>query len=294
MKLRCHVCLLLTLASGLFPEVANAQQRPNEILIGPISVPQQMQGVTVTAQVSTYMSLRTDNDALYLDARLVADLGDLQNKIASIIDAVPLPTNNCASYKPNNLVARIWGKQLLPASSRAHLVLKGNVEIWQCVQNPVPNSKVEWVNDGPFGLSRPKVITWPGDPIKNKGATQPFELTLPLIAHVIDPRTVALQYDQPDVRLGGQYSFLTNGVLHLAGIDVNAEAKKALDRAIDPAKLEAAIPLEYAKLNPVFRDASFSDVGGHLALVLSLSAAVPPAQLTELINTLIAQLKATK
>lgn len=297
--LTCHCAsivlgLFAVLATGFCCGSAGAQQKPNEILIGPVAVPQQVQGITVTGQVSIYMSLRTDKDGLYLDARVVADLADLQGKIASIIDTVPLPTNNCASYKPDNLVARIWGKQLLSSSSYALLVLKGDVDVWQCLENPMPNSKVEWVNDGPFGLSRPKVVTWPGDPIKNKGVNQPFDLTLPLTVQVVDERTAALRFDKPDVHLGGQYAFLTNGILRLGGIDVNTEAKKALDRAIDPGKFQAAIPSEYAKLNPTLRDASFGDVGGHLVLSMALSAALPPAELTELINTLLAQLKEKK
>jgi hypothetical protein len=278
-------CLCMAVAATAIP--AAAQQDAGEIRIGPIAVPEEIQGVTVTSSILLYLKARTDASGLYLDAHLVADLADLQAKIGAIIDTIPLPTNNCASFKPDNLVARIPDKQLLPSPPRALLEVGGAVDVWQCLENPVPNSKVEWVNDGPFGVARPKIVTWPGDPIKNKGATQPFDATLPVTAIVVDPRTVALRYEQPEVRLGGQYAFLTNGILNLAGVDLNAEARKALDRAIDPKKLQTAIPAEYARLNPTIRDASFGEVDGHLALLLDFSAAVSPSDLTALINSLL-------
>jgi hypothetical protein len=223
----------------------------------------------------------TGQNTLQFDARIISDLSDLQSKSGPIIDTFPLPTDNCHSFSANNPVVKIWGKELVPSGTIAVLRLHGNVENWDCRENPVPNSKVEWRNDGPFGLAVPHVVTWPGNPIKNLLITQPFDVSLPASVRVVDDQTVALDIGTPTVTLGGQFSGITNGVLRIAGIDLNQKVKQALDQAINPALLRQGIPPDYAKLNPRIQSASFVNDGGKLALQIGTTAAVPGAQLTE-------------
>jgi len=77
----------------------------------------------------------------------------------------------------------------------------------------VPNSKVEWRNDGPFGLSVPHIVTWPGDPIRTRLANQPFTASLPASLAVPDNQTIAVQMGNPSVDFGGQFGGVTQGIL---------------------------------------------------------------------------------
>jgi hypothetical protein len=197
-------------------------------MIGPLTVQQNVQGIFVTVVSTTYLSLHTTNDGLSFHARVRADLRDLQSKIGSVIDTIPLPTDNCRSFSANNPVVTIWGKELKAEGSTATLWLHGYVDVWDCRENPIPNSKVVWVNDGPFGLSRPKVETWPGSPIKNKLARQPFDISEPAQVVKASDVSVQLKLGDPNVHLGGQFVAITNGVLRIAGIDLNTRAKDAL------------------------------------------------------------------
>ena len=265
--------------------------KPDELVVGPLTVSQNVQGVPVNVVSTTYLSLHTTNEGLNFRARVVADLRDLQSKIGSVIDTIPLPTNNCGSFSANNPVVTIWGKELKPEGSAAVLWLHGHVDVWDCRENPIPNSKLEWVNDGPFGLSRPKIVTWPGSPIKNKLAQQPFDVSEPVSLEKTSDTTIRLVLGKPDIKLGGQFVAITNGVLRLAGIDLNEKANAALQSAIDPTKLQVSVPPDYLKLNPIIESASFISLEGALAVETTFSAKVPASIINDQLQTIIGSLR---
>jgi len=259
----------------------------DEVAVGPVTLTQSYGDIQISSVATTYLSVQTKNDGLYVRGRILGDLADLQSKIGQIVDQFPLPQNNCASYGLSNLVGKIWGKQLVPSGNSAVLKLTGYVEVWGCASNPVPNSKIEWRNDGPFGLSIPHIVTWPGDPIKTIMAKQPFDVSLPAALVVIDEHTVALRLGAPNIALGGQYAGITNGILRIAGIDLNGTAADALNKAIDPSKLKQSVPEDLLKLNPEVTGATFVDNAGRLEVELQLNSRIPPDQLTGLLQLLV-------
>jgi len=84
----------------------------DEVSIGPVTLTEAYGDIQISPVVTTYLSVQTKNDGLTVRARVLSDLGDLQSKVGQIVDRFPLPQNNCASYGPNNLVAKIWGNVL--------------------------------------------------------------------------------------------------------------------------------------------------------------------------------------
>lgn len=284
---------LLGLASPALaqaPSTSN-EAKPDELMVGPLTVPQTVQGVTFNIVSTTYVSLHTTKDGLTFRARVKADLRDLQAKIGSVIDTIALPTDNCRSFSANNPVVTIWGKELKAEGATATLWLHGHVDVWDCRENPVPNSKLVWVNDGPFHLSRPKVVTWPGSPIKNKLAQQPFDISEPAQLTKSSDTAVQLRLGDPNVHLGGQFVGVTNGILRIAGIDLNSKAKDALQAAVDPAKLQVSVPPEFLELHPVIEEASFTSDGGVLGVQMTLGANVPAAVVNDRLQALLASLK---
>jgi hypothetical protein len=273
----------------VFGQPTGDSPKQNEMQVGPITITESVNGVSVSVGVTTFLSVETKPEGLFINGRVLGDFFDVQSKIGAIVDTFPLPTNNCASYSANNPVVRIWGKQLLATSNTGVLKLNGDVDLWDCRENPVPNSAVDWVEEKWLGVTvkRPKIRTWPGDPIKNKLLNQPFEASLSIAAQASGDRTAAIKLGTPDIKLGGKYVTITNGILSIAGVDINSEAAKALSKAIDPAKLQQSIPEDYAKLNPKISRVEFTDRGGHLTLVMLLSASVPADQLTDLIRLLV-------
>ena len=280
-------CFISTVSFG------QQETKPDETLIGPVTYTHEYQGIAIAVPVTVFLKAQTSSDGIDVRARSVANLLDLQNKIGSIIDTIKLPTDNCQSFSANNPVARIWGKQLTLSNNRAVLNLKGDVEVWDCRENPVPNSKVEWViEEIPWtGIKTkvPKTIFWPGNPIKNKLATQPFDANIPLLAHSPNQQTVELVIESPDIKLGGQFIGVTNAILRIAGIDINAYAKQAIDKAIDPSKLRQTLPEEIKKFNPSIESVGFTGQGGVLNLESVFTAKVPSSAITELLKLLLAK-----
>lgn len=263
---------------------------PDDLLVGPISYQQDVNGVPVTLTARTFFKIQTIDNKIYLKAQIIGALGDLQRKIGTIVDTFKLPQDNCGSYSANNPVVSIPRKELLFKDNAAVFSISGSVAMWDCRENPVPNTKVDWVieNVG-LGIKTkvPKVVTWPGSPIKNKLVTQPFDADLPVNLVRANETTVALSIGRPDIELKGQYVSITKGVLSIAGIDVNQKATDALTKAIDPEKLKLAIPSEFQEYNPSIDSARFIDDAGQLAAEINMSALIPAEKVTAIIKDLI-------
>jgi hypothetical protein len=263
---------------------------PDDLLVGPISYQQDVNGVPVTLTARTYFKIQTIDNKIYLKAQIIGDLGDLQHKIGAIVDTFRLPQDNCGSYSANNPVVSIPRKDLAFKNNAAVFSISGSVAMWDCRENPVPNTKVDWVieNVG-LGIKTkvPKVVTWPGSPIKNKLVTQPFDADLPVNLVRVNGTTVALSVGRPDIELKGQYVSITKGVLSIPGIDVNQKAADALTKAIDPEKLKLAIPSEFQEYNPSIDSARFIDDAGQLAAEINMSALIPAEKVTAIIKDLI-------
>lgn len=279
-------CVLLAVGRLLNAQTSNPA---NEIPIGPVPVAAAYAGVDLTMLVRAFVNVASSPSGLDVAIRLQGDLGNVQNRIGQVVDSIPLPKDNCASFGLNNPVVKIWGKQLQATGNSAVLTLHGSVEVWGCASNPIPNSKFEWRNDGPFHLSIPHFVTWPGDPIKTIIATQPFDVSLPVTLRVIDDHTVSITPGQPNITLGGQFVGITNAVLKIAGVDINAKAAEALSQAIDPNKLKQVLPPEMLKLKLKISSAQFINNGGSLAVQVTMSSHLPPDELNGLIMSVVAK-----
>ncbi len=270
-----------------------AHQASAQLAVGPIAYQQNVNGVNVTVNVTSLISVQTNPGSLAVTAKVDADLFDLQQKIGAIVDTFALPTGNCDNKGLGkiNPVVTISSKSLAAQGGQAVLSIGGHVDAWTCVDGP-PNSEVQWQMKkiGPIKTKVPVIHTWPSV-IKNKDATQPFDATLPASLVKQSDTAVALQLGQPDIKLSGQYAFLTNGILKIAGVDINQKASAALQNAIDPNKLKAALPTELQKLNMTVQSAHFVDDGGHLVAELNLSASVSASDITNLLRQI--QLPAT-
>ncbi len=264
-----RVFLVFALAGALLASqnTATAQMRatPAEVQIGPIDVSQNIQGVPVVVPVTSFVSVETAPTGITVTLRTFANLGDLQAKIGSIVDSISLPHDNCRSYSANNPVVKIYSKKLAEEGANAVLTVSGDVDVWDCRQNPFPNTKLEWVTESWFGakVRRPKIVEWPGDPIKNKLLTQPIAARLPASLAVLSNSSVEIVMGTPHVELGGQLAFssVRDNLLNIFRINIDSLAERLLRAAIDPNKLKVAIPEEMQKLNLKIVRAQFINIG---------------------------------
>ncbi len=261
------------------PQDALVEPQEGEVLIGPLALGHVVQGVPLSVRASLFLSTSTGDDRIQIHARALADLSDLQKKIGALIDTIPLPTDNCARFSADNLVARVWGKEILLEGSIVTLKLKGEAAAWACAEAP-PCSKVEWDN------WRPKLVLFDcNPPMKTRlGDEQPFEAQIPFSLVVIDPNTVAVRLRDPSVNLGGKLGGVLGGILRIAGIDLNEKLRDALERAVNPDLLKVTFPQELLRLDPVITQAGFFNNSGALALSFEMTAALDDQSLAELVQ----------
>lgn len=181
-------------------------------------------------------------------------------------------------------------KELSFKDGGAVFSISGEVTMWACAENPVPNSRVDWeIKNVGLGIKTkvPVVRTWPGDPIKTKLGSQSFDAALPMFLVKENDYAVKLVLSRPDIELKGRYAFITKGILSVAGVDINEKAYDALVKAIDPTKLKVTIPEAFQGFNPQIDNARFIDDGGQLAAEIDMSALIPAGKITEMIKELI-------
>ena len=284
----------VALLACLCASVASAQPSPDEVLVGPITVPQTINGVTLDLPVLSYLRLATIDGRLYLRARTLVDLRPLQASVGPLVDGFAFPTDSCATLGGKNPVVHVWGKQLAVSGNALVLTLTGDAERWDCRGNPVANSRLEWTTDNQLGIPVPHLALGPGEPVKNRLLKQPFTAALPATLRVATPQSVAIDLGTPNVQLGGQFGGVTANLLTLAGIDVSARAQEALRSAMGPALLEHALPEEFAKLLPQIGTARFIELAGAPAAAFELSAVVPPESITAFIRVLLNQSASAK
>ena len=65
--------------------------------VGPVAITNTVNGVPVTVNATSWITVNSTGNELTVQARIFADLIDLQKKFASILDAFKLPANNCAN-----------------------------------------------------------------------------------------------------------------------------------------------------------------------------------------------------
>jgi hypothetical protein len=124
-------------------------------------------------------------------------------------------------------------------------------------------------------------------PIKGRLVNQPFDARLPFQVEIADLQAVAVKLGDPEIDLGGTLGGVTDGILKIAGVDINAKAKELLDGAIRPDLLRQILPADLLALNPTLTRAQLLDNHGALALYAELTALADLAMLSEFLTQIL-------
>ena len=276
----CFVLFFANVSSGE-PQDLLVQKPDQGIRLGPFPLVEAVRGVPLNLRSSVFLSFEEGTDPKRLVSRVIVDLSDLQRKVGTLIDTIPLPTDNCASFAVDNLVPQIWGKRVTIDGDVATLRLNGDLDIWQCIKNPIPCTKIEW--DGIV----PRIETFDcNEPVKNK-INQPFDAEIALRLGVSSSNTVTVVPGDPQLHLGGAGGSITQQLLQIVGVDIQALLKEALDGAISPESLKAPLPVALQRLHPTFTRAMFFDNNGSLAASLEMTATLDADILPGLIGLFV-------
>ena len=235
--------------------------RDNELVLGPFSATEIIEGVPLTLRASVFLTLEAVDDELQIGARVVGDLEDLQGKVSALVDRLPLPTDNCArmGLENPNYVLRIRDERLEIEDDLAILSFGGDLDIWTCIKAPPCTKLDNW-----------RIVFFDcNPPIKNR-IRQPFEASVPFRLTVVNPQTVSLVPERPTVDLKGALADVVGHLLRIGGIDLSTELHRLLQRAVNPDLLTGSVPDRLLELDPEFSSARFFNNSGALAAEIEM------------------------
>jgi len=274
--------ILPALLIALLARSGLAQPGAREIRVGPVVYHPTVQGFVLSTPVLLFISFQPQgpNGPPRLKVRVVVDLSDLQGKIGPIIDTVPLPSDNCAHFGADNIVASIWSKKITLHTGAA-LKLSGDADIWTCAKN-IPCTRVDW--DG----WAPHLVTFDcNPPIKNRNVNQPFDAVLPFRLALSSPRTVTIEIDDPTVTPGGSAGWVVAKLFEISGIDIDNRVRAAFAAAVKPDLVSTLLPAEIQRLNPTITQASFVNKSGALAAEMELEAPIDAQFVGQIVRLLL-------
>jgi len=244
--------------------------------VGPVAITNTVNGVPVTVNATSWITVNSSGSELTVQARIFADLIDLQRKFASILDAFKPSANNCANKAADtqNAVISFRNGSIVPVDDQLMMSVRGDVGVVSCVAGP---QKIATVlkNKKLLFLKWKVPVTHVVRTVKerNDGA-QAFRGSMPIQLVKKDGASVALKVVEPNIKLEGQEALMTNA--NLAKTHINQTVYAALQSAIDPAKLKAALPKDLQKMNMTVVSARFRSYGGHAIAEINLAAASVP------------------
>jgi hypothetical protein len=253
------------LAIGLIPGAAA------QLAVGPVPITSSINGIPITVSVTSWITVNSVGDETTVDARIFADLIDLQKKFSDVVDSFKRSARNCnRSADGQNPVVSFKSGSLWPRNDQLIMFVRGDIDIWSCSVGP-PQSAIRWEKTKVsfLTLKLPVRRTW-RNVKRNMDGTQPFHGTLLVSLAEKDGANVALRNTEPNLRLDGEPTFATNANLSLAKTDMNEKVSKTLRSAIDLTKLKDVLPKELQKFNMTISSARFRDRGGHAIAEINL------------------------
>jgi hypothetical protein len=258
---------------GTFLVIVLISRATAQLAVGPIPITSSINGIPVTLSVTSWISANSVGDEITVDARLFADLIDVQKKFSDIANSFKRSAGDCnRSADGQNPAVSFKSGSLWPSSDQLIIFVRGDIDIWSCTVGP-PQSAIRWEPKkiAFLTLKLPVKRTW-RNVRKNMDGSEPFHGMLPIALAEKDDANVALKVTKPTIRFGSEPTVLTNTNLNRAMTDMNQKLSKALQSAIDVAKLKDALPKELQKLNMTIVSARFRDRGGHAIAEINLAA----------------------
>ena len=262
-----------------------------QLAVGPVPIMSTINGIPITVSVTSWITVKSVGDEITVDARIFADLIDLQKKFSDVVGSFKRSAGNCnRSADGQNPIVSFKSGSLWPRNDQLIMFVRGDIDIWSCIVGP-PQSAIRWERKkiSFLTLKLPVQRTW-RNVKKNMDGTQPFHGTLLVSLVEKDYANVALRNTEPNIRLDGEPTFATNANLNLAKTDMNEKVSKTLQSAIDLTKLKGVLPKELQKLNMTINSVRFRDRGGHAIAEINLAGKASGITTTSLLQQIDAGL----
>lgn len=206
-----------------------------------------------------------------VDLHVDVDLSSMQNGVRALF---LLPSDNCANLPTNTWVLSLVDAKAEIADQQFRIEGSGTATQWLCIENPVPNTRVEWeTKDVGLGIKTkvPVVVASKGSPIKTILQSVPYKLSAAFGFLLENNDSIKVELSIPSENV--PHSELKSSI-ETSLSDVIAAFRKIVDiRSILP-----LLPEDGRHLNFVPTSAKFSAESGKPLAMLYYSATVSESQ----------------
>lgn len=230
-RMRCTAPGLL--AAALFCSGASGADALN---VGPKVLPLTIAGVVVEIPVAGSLEVKTNADAIALQASATGDLGAIQVHALEIARGIKLPHEACAHKGVNIVINSIDAATITPRQTSAIVDLNGRVTVWLCQ----------------------KIL---GALVRAQIASDHVSISAPVELYLPSPQVIAL-------RLSGRAILRANNraIMEAANDflgDIDAAFSAQLSKLLNSSRARATIP-PLPGLDLAIDDAAFAQQGSKL------------------------------
>lgn len=257
-----------------------------QLVYGPVALKTDVNGIPITVSATSWVTVNAVDDKLTVNARILADLVDLQKNFPRIVDTFEPPSNRCANQRGTgkNPVVAFKSGSLWPRGDQIVVFMRGHIDVWSCSAGH-KKSTIRWRKKkiAFIRMSIPQFHTW-REIIKKKAGSQTFRGSMPIYLAETKNAQIALKSAEPALRLDGEESLLTSAALDSAKASISRTTTDALEHAVDPAKLKDALPTALQKLDLAVMSARLRGLGGHVMAEVNLGGSVSGQTRTQLLQ----------
>lgn len=247
-----------------------------QLAYGPVAIKSDVNGIPITVSATSWVTVNAVGDNLSVDAKILADLVDLQKNFASVVGTFEPRENQCVNRPgiTKTPVVTFKSGSLWPRGDQIVISMRGDIDVWSCRAGR-QKSTIRWRKKkiAFIRLSIPQIHSW-RNVVKKKDGTQSFHGSMPIYLVETKGAQIALKPTEPIIRLDGQEALLTKATLRSAKTTINRTATNALEHLIDPIRLKDALPTALQKLDMAIVSARLRGLGGHIIAEINLGANV--------------------
>jgi hypothetical protein len=204
--------------------------------VGPKDLPLTVAGVPVQIPVAGSIDVRTDADAITLEASANGDLRAIQDHALAIARGLRLPRDPCAHKNFNIIVKSIDAATITPRGKSAVVDLSGHVGVWLCK----------------------KVL---GEVLKTELASDSVGISVPVELYLPNPQTIALRLTRSATLKTGDPA--TAEAVKPFADDLDGLLTAQLAELFDMTRARASVP-PMPGVEVTIEDAAFAQDGANL------------------------------
>ena len=105
-----------------------------QLAYGPVAIKSDVNGIPITVSATSWVTVNAVGDNLSVDAKILADLVDLQKNFASVVGTFEPRENQCVNRPgiTKTPVVIFKSGSLWPRGDQIVISMRGDIDVWSC------------------------------------------------------------------------------------------------------------------------------------------------------------------